>query len=386
MEGTKIKTELEFEFDPVKVENEAEIKIEQENSCQDPLAIEIQLLNDQNIKIESDSFNPELKAGAKKSSDLRNKDKTKKTCDICNKTFSSTHYLWKHYRDVHERITEKCSICNKEILKSNILRHKQLAHRPQKCGLCDTNFSDVDTLKKHIKEVHAIKTENKCDLCNVKFAKKGVLNRHLEYAHKDYEFKCQHCQKFFSTKQNRDIHISTVHLGIKKFKCDFCEKTFGYRTHLKDHLHRLHKGKSESNKYECNLCGKTLNNKLGLKRHQGGVHGMSHLLTNKCEICGKCFSDSTGLVNHKANIHGIGDAQYRKRTKSKSLMCKICDRFFDNFKRVENHKTKEHNVKCEHCEMLFVSKLNLNTHSQVVHNENLKKQFLRKKVQTAISR
>ena len=58
MEGAKIKSEpsneTELEFDPIEIETEAKIKIEQESNCQDPLGFETKLLGNISIKIEND--------------------------------------------------------------------------------------------------------------------------------------------------------------------------------------------------------------------------------------------------------------------------------------------------------------------------------------------
>ena len=127
MEETTIKkeisSEIELELDPIEVKNEEEIKIEQENNCQDPLAIETQLLGEvKSIKIENDYFgvvpsNSKSKAKSKKSSKAEKKVKKKKTifaCDLCHKTFNRKDHLLRHSKDVHEKACETCTICNKQ--------------------------------------------------------------------------------------------------------------------------------------------------------------------------------------------------------------------------------------------------------------------------------
>ena len=112
------------------------MKIEQENNCQDPLAIETQILGEvKSIKIESDYFgavpsNPRLRANSKKSFDAKEKVKKKKiifACDLCNKTFYRRDHLLRHSKNVHEKTFKTCSICNKQT--KDIRRHKQVAHK-----------------------------------------------------------------------------------------------------------------------------------------------------------------------------------------------------------------------------------------------------------------
>ena len=123
MEETTIKkeksSEIELELDPIKVENEEKIKIEQENNSQDPLAIETQILGEvKSIKIENDCFvvvpsNPKLKTKSKNSSNAENNGKKKKicfACDLCYKTFHRKDHLLRHSKDVHEKPFKTCRI------------------------------------------------------------------------------------------------------------------------------------------------------------------------------------------------------------------------------------------------------------------------------------
>jgi hypothetical protein len=53
-------------------------------------------------------------------------------------------------------------------------------------------------------------------------------------------FQCHICQKYFSRKMPRDIHIETVHEKLKMYKCDICRQVFGTLNHMKKHQARIH--------------------------------------------------------------------------------------------------------------------------------------------------
>ena len=40
-------------------------------------------------------------------------------------------------------------------------------------------------------------------------------------------FKCEICEKHFSTNSTKNEHISTIHGRVKKFVCNICSKNFG---------------------------------------------------------------------------------------------------------------------------------------------------------------
>ena len=104
MEGPKIKiessSEIKTEIDPIDVINDDKIKIENVESCQDPLRIDIPILAARSIKIEPDNVGLILKP---KDVDLKkehtDKNSTNKyTCDLCSKLFKTKPILKKHLK------------------------------------------------------------------------------------------------------------------------------------------------------------------------------------------------------------------------------------------------------------------------------------------------
>ena len=57
-------------------------------------------------------------------------------------------------------------------------------------------------------------------------------------------FKCEICEKTFSTKQRKRQHIKT-HEGQRNYKCDSCGKSFTTSGNLKIHINVVHEGQKD---------------------------------------------------------------------------------------------------------------------------------------------
>ena len=55
------------------------------------------------------------------------------------------------------------------------------------------------------------------------------------------DYKCESCNKFFSTPQTLKRHINSVHNGQKDHKCDSCGKAFSRSDGLNRHINTIHK-------------------------------------------------------------------------------------------------------------------------------------------------
>lgn len=166
---------------------------------------------------------------------------------------------------------------------------------------------------------------------------------------KSQKVKCDHCEKFYSSKSNLVVHINTIHKKIFPYKCEFegCSKSYPNlkrkNIHMRTHLNLR--------PFECEICKKKFNEKIILKNHM-----LSHSETRefKCELCNKSYKTKYHLQEH-VNV---------KHLKIKNFECEICGKKFGkkfilkvhfkthckenskdlNYKEEENSKNEESSV------------------------------------------
>ena len=131
-------------------------------------------------------------------------------CDVCFENFRDKYNLKRHYV-VHTR------------------------EKPYACSLCDGRFTQISSLKQHIKTKHVhgfpmvehkwtqntIPTfqdnfvqatgRHQCEICFKGFRDKYVLKRHYVVHTKEKPYVCEICNRGFSQHDTMKIHIRTIH-------------------------------------------------------------------------------------------------------------------------------------------------------------------------------
>ena len=143
------------------------------------------------------------------------------TCGVCKKTFSSKGHLVKHLKRHPETRRAvlmaqgntkedgpnkesvpyvpgqkyQCGECQEEFAYfanafAHMKVHAENGEMPLKCPFCEADFSDMNVMKKHIRE-HTGEPEPErtqvCNFCNKKFYKRKTLKTHLEKMHSTVE-------------------------------------------------------------------------------------------------------------------------------------------------------------------------------------------------------
>ena len=62
-------------------------------------------------------------------------------------------------------------------------------------------------------------------------------------------FTCEICKKTFSTNNDKNQHISTVHGEVKIYACNVCTKTFNQKHELMSHIEKTHQPKYQKCKF-----------------------------------------------------------------------------------------------------------------------------------------
>ena len=118
------------------------------------------------------------------------------------KTFINEVVLRQHVIKYHE--TQKCSICDLELAKAALSRHKKTHFEIKfECETCDKVYNRSDNLQKHklicgtdiVKVVEAPVTIN-CETCGKSFTKKRYLQQHRRAhggAKKMVQYYCKFC-------------------------------------------------------------------------------------------------------------------------------------------------------------------------------------------------
>ncbi|XP_072036963.1 uncharacterized protein [Amphiura filiformis] len=128
-----------------------------------------------------------------------------------------------------------------------------------------------------------------------------------------FPFKCEVCEKIFSTKTWHDLHrVQHDSPLLTYLVCALCDEAFKFLTEYNNHMDELHPnlGKRErvlSNKFRCEDCKKSFRSPIHMERHKRRAAAEEPLpkgpVQVKCKYCEKSFSMEQGLMNHTLRYH-----------------------------------------------------------------------------------
>ena len=133
--------------------------------------------------------------------------------------------------------------------------------------------------------------EFKCEKCEKFFSSRKKYYKH----NKTHEVTpCEYCGKKFFNAYQLDIHTKR-HNGEKPYQCDECEESFQRKGELMKHKFD-HKNPVEP----CSLCGMSFSKFSSRLVKQKSAHVCGPKFN--CKVCGKEFSQSSSLNQHN-NSH-----------------------------------------------------------------------------------
>jgi len=262
-------------------------------------------------------------------------------CHLCQKNFTNPWTLKKHVERLHEGKREivNCQVCGKKMNKGSLREHMFLH--------TEATFQ--------------------CRSCPRKFVTEAIMTRHHKFVHEDYKpYKCEICGKGFNNKCQLEVH-SVVHTGEKPHTCDQCGNSYSQKTHLRTHIKKAHEGIKMKTyvrqKVMCVECGKLLQSRAKLEAHILIVHKGIKMDQNKQLACGKCdklFSSRQSLQKHE-KIHTTSTLDERR-----TISCPSCTTTFTLKENLRRHIRAVHEgIKphsCEVCEKKFASKNEVKEH------------------------
>lgn len=235
------------------------------------------------------------------------------------------------------------------------------------------NKEDDETIKSEEKSVTDVVSEIVyCRLCN-KCVKRSTLSEHTR-THST--FSCHVCRYSFTKRQRYVDHQKTLHLNefiaeeIEKFKLvEKCasEESLQNDSNVGKKEKDSHRRKRSTKILNCPLCTSELRQDKYVDHL--GSHAKQIL---RCQFCERSFSKRNIIVMHERShqliSHGINELPYPK-------LCPVCENSMKSREDYMNHiieHSKKALVKCKKCEAVFTSDRNLDNHSRIHHDPNMK--------------
>ncbi|XP_044736951.1 zinc finger protein OZF-like [Chrysoperla carnea] len=315
-------------------------------------------------------------------------------CETCSKSFKKVDALGLHMKKKHDAEGVKCGKCSIICYHSLHLRAHERLHN--KCSICNLTFSTRKRLSLH-KLTHEKDNSPEiiCELCPAKLTSKNSLYKHMRFLHKIEKtkktFECATCQEILQTKRDLEKHVRKMHPKVRikykqqvtncevcgkslrrrnlrkhmlthgerdKIACEYCAKIFISQETLTNHVKTYHKNSGPVYKCLCNQCG---------HKFRSNYHLDKHLLTHTkarpyaCDKCDKTYRTIFQLKEHVSRIH----------LNERNFVCTFCSQAFFDKKILLNHvrrHTGEKPYKCQMCEKAFIQKVALNVHMKTHTN------------------
>ena len=230
-------------------------------------------------------------------------------CSLCENGFTIPANLGIHLATVHKNHvgTIKCSTCENTLPNvDDLINHMRSEHsRSGKVYKKKTSsIKDQVAANRVNKKTNSHTNKNKertkpCEVCGKTFTQVTSLKEHIKIIHEGFRLQCPKCEKGFQNKTNLSTHLRTVHEGKKDHICDICGIALGTKSDLKVHLTRVHS--TQPKDQICSYCGKIFRLPVDLKIHIENIHENTN--REKCHLCGREFNRKELLRRHMKRVH-----------------------------------------------------------------------------------
>lgn len=319
-------------------------------------------------------------------------------CAYCKETYQTLEELRLHTQDLHKRddpshtkrwdksnlslkmdITDlKCNVCEKNIdvisnLKTHLTKEHDIKFFPDvndyimefkltdgellNCALCHSTF---ETFKMLLQHMNGHYRNYICEVCDIGFINKHRLKNH-QRIHDIGTFKCEFCDKIFSTRVKKMCHEKYTHNSASRYttSCPHCDQSFNSYYQRNRHMFKEHNVAAAT--YKCNICDKSFILKSKLTSHIKKVHLMER--NHICSECGQGFFMKQSLDEHMVKHNG-----------ERVFSCTVCHKAYARKKTLREHMRIHNNdrrFKCGVCSLAFVQKCSLKSHMLSNHGISL---------------
>lgn len=254
------------------------------------------------------------------------------SCGFCPEHFTLPRDLKIHSLQKHDN-KNKSTFMKGQSLSSYVVK---LDISGLKCEVCGENIDGLDQLTSHLQSEH-------------KIIMYTDINSHiLPFNLEGDSFKCVLCPKVYENFKLLQEHMN-VHYN--NYNCETCNAPFVNQRTLKSHMSRHKQGD-----FSCSFCPKVFDTNGKKLCHEKFVHIGDHR-RNKCPECHEKFTTYAKKNEHMVKEHGASP---------RILKCMACDKTFTRRDRLTRHTKRDHLLErkneCEHCDMKFYGKKELDMH------------------------
>lgn len=200
-------------------------------------------------------------------------DNTSVSCVSCGAKFYTFGPLLLHTNKEHKGPSPiLCDVCGQHCKDANVLKlHFKTVHENSGllCTECGEKFESRSKLKTHQKNQHDIDKKFKCLVCPEMFQSHYKRSRHMAAEHKNrQEIKCLHCPKTFVFRSMMMAHVRDTHLKVRNYVCGVCGWKAFNSNRLKNHMFK-HSGEKN---FKCEGCDKAFTTKKIMRAHFARMH------------------------------------------------------------------------------------------------------------------
>ncbi|XP_028041258.1 oocyte zinc finger protein XlCOF26-like [Bombyx mandarina] len=195
------------------------------------------------------------------------------SCLICGANFFTFGPLLQHTNKDHKGTSRiLCEICGQNFKDGVMLKaHVKVAHENAGllCTECGEKFETKCKLKTHQKHQHDIEKKYVCLVCPLSFQSHYKRSRHMATEHDNREvINCPHCPKTFVFRSMMMTHVRDAHLKVKNHICGVCGWKAVNTNRLKNHMYK-HSGEKN---FKCDICDKAFTTRKIMKAHLARMH------------------------------------------------------------------------------------------------------------------